>query len=135
MTTRRGRLILGERPAPDLIECMHCRRRWEASAQKFSQCVVCKIEWIGPPIWDQKFVIRKVWIIESRWRIGSGHGGWQFEEEWESTLSREEIDTILEELRQNEQQRCARFKPEMRFEYRVVERLIEVPRKRVVCHR
>jgi len=133
MTTRRGRIIICERPAPDIIECMHCRRRWDASLRASSQCIVCKTIWDSPPEWDQKAVIRKVWVVESRWRIGVGHGAWQYEEDWPGHLSAEEIEAILEELRHGEHQRCARNKPEMRFEYRAVERLIEVLRERVVC--
>jgi hypothetical protein len=135
MTTRRGRLIIGERPAPDLVECMHCRRRWDASLQTSSQCLVCKTVWDAPPEWDQRCLIRKLWIIESRWRIGIGHGPWQFEEEWPGSLTTDEIEAIVEEMRNVEKQRCLRYKPEMRFEYRVVDRLVESLRERVVCQR
>jgi hypothetical protein len=134
MTTRRGRLIIGERPAPDLIECMHCRRRWDASLQTSSQCLVCKTTWDAPPVWDQRCVIRKLWVIESRSQIGIGNGVWQFEEEWPGSMSAAEIDAILQELRHAEHQRCLRFKPEMRFEYRSAERLVEMLRERVICH-
>ena len=131
MSSKRGRLIIGERPAPDLIECMHCRRRWDASLQKSLQCIVCKTIWDGPPEWDQSAVIRKMWIIESRWRIGIGHGMWQYVTKLPVKLTPDEIETILEEYRQNELQRCARVRPVMRFEYRVVDKLVEVLRNRV----
>lgn len=126
MSSKRSRLIIGERPAPDLIECLHCRRRWDASLQKSLQCIVCKTIWDGPPDWDRSAIIRKLWIIESRWRIGIGHGLWQYVDKLPAKLATDEIDAILEEHRLNEQQRCARLKPFMRFEYRVVDKLVEV---------
>jgi hypothetical protein len=46
-------------------------------------------------------------------------------------LTPDEINAILEEHRLNEQLRCARLKPYMRFEYQVVEKLVEVLRNRV----
>jgi len=131
MSSRRGRLIIGERPAPDLLECMHCRRRWDASLQKSLQCIVCKTIWDGPPEWDQSAVIRKMWIIESRWRIGIGHGMWQYAAKFPANLTSEEIDAILEEHRRAEQLRCARLKPVMQFEYQAVQKLVEVLRSRV----
>jgi hypothetical protein len=131
MSSRRGRLIIGERPAPDLVECMHCRRRWDARLQKSQRCIVCKTIWDGPPEWDQSAVIRKMWIVESRWRIGIGHGMWQYVAKLPVSLSADELDAILEEYRRTEQLRCARLKPVMHFEYRAVEKLIEVLRNRV----
>ena len=131
MSSRRGRLIIGERPAPDLIECMHCRRRWSASVQKSLQCIVCKTIWDGPPEWDQSAVIRKMWIVESRWRIGIGHGMWQYVEKFPVSLDPDEMDATLEEHRRTERLRCARLKPVMQFEYRAVEKLVEVVRSRV----
>ena len=71
--------------------------------------------------------------LRDGWRIGIGHGPWQFEEEWPGSLSAEEIENILQEMRNVEKQRCLRYKPEMRFEYRVVDRLVEMLRERVVC--
>lgn len=131
MSCRRGRLIIGERPAPDLIECLHCRRRWDARLQKSYQCIVCKTLWDGPPEWDQSAIIRKMWIIESRWRIGIGHGMWQFVKRFPVSLTPDEIEGILEDYRRAEKQRCMRLKPVMQFEYRSVEKLVEVLRNRV----
>jgi hypothetical protein len=131
MSSKRGRLIIGERPAPDLVECLHCRRRWDASLQKSLQCIVCKTIWDGPPEWDQSAVIRKVWIIESRWRIGIGHGLWQYASRLPAHLTADSIEAILESHRHDELMRCARVKPVMRFEYRVLEKLVEVLRNRV----
>jgi hypothetical protein len=128
MTSRRGRMIIGERPAPDLIECLHCKRRWDASLQKSNQCIVCKTVWDAPPEWDQSVVIRKLWIIESRWRIGPGHGPWQYAMQFPATRSTEEIDELLEQIRAAERLRCVRHKPVMTFEYRVIEKFSEVVR-------
>jgi hypothetical protein len=130
MSVKRSRLIIGERPAPDLIECLHCRRRWDASLQKSLQCIVCKTVWDGPPDWDQSAVIRKMWIIESRWRIGFGHGHWQYAAKLSAELSADEIEAVLEGHRKSEALRVARLKPTMTFEYRAVEKLIEVLRNR-----
>jgi hypothetical protein len=129
MSSRRGRLIIGERPAPDLLECLHCRRRWDASLQKSLQCIVCKTIWDGPPDWDQSAVIRKLWIVESRWRIGIGHGLWQFVTKLPANLTPDQIDAVLDEHRHAEHLRCVRVKPVMQFEYRAVEKLVEVLRK------
>lgn len=131
MSVKRSRLIIGERPAPDLVECLHCRRRWDASLQKSLQCIVCKTIWDGPPEWDQSAVIRKMWIIESRWRIGFGHGPWQYVSKLPGEHTAEEIETILEGHRKSEHQRCLRLKPVMQFEYQAVEKLIEVLRNQV----
>jgi hypothetical protein len=131
MSSKRARFIIGERPAPDLVECLHCRRRWDASLQKSLQCVVCKTIWDGPPDWDQAAVIRKLWIVESRWRIGFGHGPWQYAAKLSAQLTPDEIDVALEKHRQAELQRCIRVKPIMQFEYRAVEKLVEVLRSRV----
>jgi hypothetical protein len=131
MSVKRSRLIIGERPAPDLIECLHCRRRWDASLQKSLQCIVCKIVWDGPPEWDQSVVIRKLWIIESRWRIGFGHGPWQYAAKLPADLTVDEIEAVLEGHRKSEHLRCVRLKPAMQFEYRAVEKLVEVLRNRV----
>lgn len=130
-TSRRGRLIIGERPAPDLLECMHCRRRWDAKLQKSLQCIVCKTIWDGPPEWDQSAIIRKLWIIESRWTIGFGHGHWQYAEKLPAKTTPDQVEAALERYRQAEKQRVLRQKPVMQFEYRAVEKLIEVLKSRV----
>jgi hypothetical protein len=131
MSLRRARFIIGERPAPDLVECLHCRRRWDASLQKDLQCVVCKTIWDAKPDWDHSAVIRKLWIIESRWRIGFGHGPWQHAATLSASVTMEELETAVEKFRQAEFLRCARLKPVMQFEYRHVEKLVEVLRGRV----
>lgn len=131
MTSKRGRMIIGERPAPDLIECMHCRRRWDASLQTTQQCIVCKIVWDSPPEWDPSAIIRKFWIVESRWRIGMGHGLWQYVAQHPAEHGADEIEAILDEYRRAEQKRYTRHKPLMWFEYRAVEKLVEVMRDRV----
>jgi hypothetical protein len=124
-------MIIGERPAPDLIECMHCRRRWDASLLETNQCIVCNTEWDGPPEWDQSAVIRKLWIIESRWRIGGGHGMWQYVDQVPFEHGSDDINAILDRYRNAENKRLTRHRPLMWFEYRAVDKLIEVLGNRV----
>ena len=124
-------MIIGERPAPDLIECMHCRRRWDASLLSSQQCIVCSTTWDGPPEWDQSAVIRKLWIIESRWRIGMGHGMWQYVDQVPYEAVSDDINSVLDEYRNAEHRRLMRHKPVMWFEYRAIEKLVEVLRERV----
>lgn len=104
---------------------------WDANLQAGLQCVVCKAHWDGPPEWDRSAVMRKFWIIESRWRIGFGHGRWQHLTELPGDHSASEIDSILEQYRTIEKQRCARLRPALTFEFRAGETFLEVFRGRV----
>ena len=84
-----------------------------------------------PPEWDQSAVIRKLWILEARWTIGFGHGRWQYAEKLPAKTTPEEVEAVLERYRQSERQRVLRQKPVMQFEYRAVQKLIEVLKSRV----
>lgn len=129
MSLNRGRLIIGERPAPDVVQCMRCRRKWDAHAHTGFQCLVCKVHWDQPPEWDRTVTLRKLWVIESRWRIGFGHGRWQHVTQLPGEHSPEEIHAMIVQYEDIERERCARLKATMRFEYRVSSSLIEVYNK------
>jgi hypothetical protein len=101
---------------------------WDATAQSGLRCVVCKTLWEAVPEWDQSSLIRKVWVIESRWRIGFGYGHWQHVLQLSFDKPAEEVESILERYRGIERRRCVRFKPTMSFEFRAIEDIVEVYR-------
>jgi len=128
MAINRGRLIIGERPAPDVVQCLRCRRKWDARLHRGTKCIVCKIDWGSYPEWDQASLMRKLWMIESRWRMGFGYGRWQQIAQLPGSHSSDEIESILDQYRLIEKRRCARLKYALKFEYQAAELFVEVYR-------
>jgi hypothetical protein len=128
LTLNRGRLIIGERPAEDAIQCLRCRRRWEASQTPggLSACTFCHTVWDQPPQWDRSSIMRRVRLIEMRWRDGFTFGPWHYADSVPMTVSEDEFGEIMRRLIEAEGRRYARFKGTLRFEYRCVSLDLEV---------
>lgn len=135
MSLNRGRLIIGERPAQDMIQCLRCRRKWDATDQpgEPESCSICGVPWSEPLEWDRTTIIRRVWYIEWRWRDGFGFGPWHTTDVVPGTVTPDEIDDLLVRFRDAENARHYRVKSVLRFEYRAVSALVEVyqPPRRV----
>ena len=128
MSLNRGRLIIGERPACDVIQCLRCRAKWEANdaVPQPEICVVCGVPWNEPIEWDRSSVMRRVWYIEWRWRDGFGFGPWHNADVVPGTATPEEIDELLARLKETEQARQVSAKGVLRFEYRAISTDVEI---------
>jgi hypothetical protein len=120
MSLNRGRLIIGERPAEDAVQCLRCRRRWEANKtpHELTRCTFCGVSWDEPLEWDRQCIMRRAWLVEARWRDGYAFGPWHFAEMVSGTVSGEMIQEIMHKLAEAEKRRFARSKSALRFEYR-----------------
>jgi hypothetical protein len=118
----RGRFIIGERPAKDVIQCLRCRRRWEASATPWEPtvCMVCQTPWEEPLEWDRTRAMRRIWFVEWRWRDGFAYGPWHNADVVPGTITPDEIQEVLHRFQDAEARRQSRSKSTFRFEYRSV---------------
>src|SRR5882724_4447127 len=93
LSLNRGRLIIGERPAEDAVQCLRCRRRWEANmtGAEMMSCAYCRTAWEEPPEWDRSCIMRRVHLIEMRWRDGFTFGPWHFAEMVPATVDAEKL--------------------------------------------
>jgi hypothetical protein len=128
LSLNRGRLIIGERPAEDAVQCLRCRRRWEANmtGAEMMSCAYCRTAWEEPPEWDRSCIMRRVHLIEMRWRDGFTFGPWHFAEMVPASVSVEGLQATMRKLAAAEERRHARFKGALRFEYRSVSLDLEV---------
>jgi hypothetical protein len=128
MSLNRGRLIIGERPAEDAVQCLRCRRRWEANSSPpgLMTCAYCRTAWEEPPEWDRSSIMRRVRLVEMRWRDGFTFGPWHYAAMLPATIEEEELKATMRKLAESEERRHSRFKGAMRFEYRSVALDLEV---------
>jgi hypothetical protein len=128
LSLNRGRLIIGERPAEDAVQCLRCRRRWEANkmSAELICCAFCGTMWEEPLDWDRTSIMRRVWLVEMRWRDGFTFGPWHFAEMVSGLVSNEVVQGILRRLTETEDRRYARAKAGFRFEYRALSHDFEV---------
>jgi hypothetical protein len=122
MSLKRGRFIIGERPAKDVIQCLRCRRRWEAEAttREPTACLICHTRWDAPLEWDRSRTMRHIWFIEWRWRDGFAFGPWHNADMMPGSISDDEVQDVLKRFRETEARRQARSKSAFRFEYRAI---------------
>jgi hypothetical protein len=135
VSINRGRFIIGERPAKDVIQCLRCRRRWEATATMWepTACLVCHAAWEGPLEWDRSRMMRRLWFVEWRWRDGFAFGPWHTAEVVPGDAAEEEVQEILFHFQDGELRRQARAASVFRFEYRTISVDIEVYQKSAVA--
>jgi hypothetical protein len=135
VSLNRGRFIIGERPAKDVIQCLRCRRRWEAGATMWepTACVVCRTPWEEPLEWDRSRTMRRVWFVEWRWRDGFAYGPWHNADVVPGTISSDEVQELMFRFQDAELRRRARTKSTFRFEYRVISMDMEVFQKDAVA--
>src|SRR5262249_6736928 len=114
--------------AEDAVQCLRCRRRWEANKTPHSltRCAFCGIVWDEPLEWDRNSIMRRTWLIETRWRDGFACGPWHFAEMVSGTASDETVREIMQKLNDAEARRYTRTKGALRFEYRCLTMDIEV---------
>ena len=131
MSLNRGRFIIGERPAKDVIQCLRCRRRWEATATDWepTACLVCHAPWEEPLEWDRSRSMRRVWYVEWRWRDGFAFGPWHNADVVPGTITAGDIQELMFRFQDAEVRRQARSKGKLRFEYRVIAVDMEVYQK------
>jgi hypothetical protein len=70
--------------------------------------------------------MRRVRLIEMRWRDGFTFGPWHYAESVSITMSEDEFGEIMRRLIEAEGRRYARFKGTLHFEYRAVSLDLEV---------
>ena len=135
MALNRGRFIIGERPSKDVIQCLRCRRRWEAGATLWepTACLVCHAAWEGPLEWDRSRMMRRLWFVEWRWRDGFVFGPWHTADVMPGTLGAADIQEIMFRFQDAELRRQARSKGAFRFEYRAISVDMEVYQKDAVA--
>jgi hypothetical protein len=128
LSLNRGRLIIGERPAEDAVQCLRCRRRWEANKATggLTSCEYCGTIWEEPPEWDRSSIMRRVRLIEMRWRDGFSFGPWHNVDTIPATVEEHDFQEIMNNLAAAEERRYARTKGVFRFEYRSVSLDLEV---------
>jgi hypothetical protein len=128
LSLNRGRLIIGERPAEDAVQCLRCRRRWEANSTPagLMSCAYCRTVWEAPPEWDRSSIMRRVRLVEMRWRDGFTFGPWHYAAMIPATVAEEDFRDTMRRLAEAEERRHARFKGVLRFEYRSVSLDLEV---------
>jgi hypothetical protein len=128
LSLNRGRLIIGERPAEDAVQCLRCRRRWEANTTMagLTSCAFCGTCWEEPPEWDRSSIMRRVRLVEMRWRDGFTFGPWHYADMISGSVAEDEFHDIMRKLTEAEARRHARFKGPMRFEYRFVSLDLEI---------
>ncbi|HEY4232113.1 MAG TPA: hypothetical protein VGM76_01685 [Lacipirellulaceae bacterium] len=128
LSINRGRLIIGERPAEDAVQCLRCRRRYEANSAPagLTSCAFCGAIWDELPEWDRSSIMRRVRLVEMRWRDGFTFGPWHFAELVPGSVTEDEFQDIMRKLIDAEIRRYARFKGALRFEYRSVSLDLEV---------
>ena len=128
LSLNRGRLIIGERPAEDAVQCLRCRHRWEANKTMggLTSCEYCGTNWEEPPEWDRSSIMRRVRLIEMRWRDGFTFGPWHYAQSVPASVEEHEFEQMMCSLAAAEERRYARTKGIFRFEYRAVSLDLEV---------
>jgi hypothetical protein len=131
VSLNRGRFIIGERPAKDVIQCLRCRRRWEATATDWepTACLVCNTPWEEPLEWDRSRTMRRAWYVEWRWRDGFAFGPWHNADVVPGTITPDDVQDLMFRFQDAEVRRQARSKGKLRFEYRVISLEMEVYQK------
>jgi hypothetical protein len=133
VSLNRGRFIIGERPAKDVIQCLRCRRRWEADATTWepSACIVCHTPWDEPLEWDRTRTMRRFSFVEWRWRDGFAFGPWHNADVVPGSISQEDVQSLLFRFQDAEGRRQVRTKSQFRFEYRAVSVDMEIFQREV----